>query len=119
MSIDGCRYELASEIHNLRCRDARHFIRELSPTCPQYGSGKAIEWGTPQPTRAINKFDSIIRAILVLDQGPTSFRAVLFNRGGEILSSAQQEITQYFPEVGCVEDDAREIWITQRAWDER
>ena len=60
-----------------------------------------------------------MRAILVPDQGTTSFRAVLFNRGGEILSSAQQEITQYFPEGGCVEDDAREIWMTQRDWDER
>ncbi len=60
-----------------------------------------------------------MQVILAIDQGTISFRALFFNRGGEILSSAQQEITQYFPESGWVEHDARETWITQRAWEER
>lgn len=48
--------------------------------------------------------------ILSLDQGTTSTRAILFNRDGEIVHSAQQEFTQYFPKPGWVEHNANEIW---------
>lgn len=48
--------------------------------------------------------------ILSLDQGTTSTRAILFNRAGEIVQSAQQEFTQYFPKPGWVEHNANEIW---------
>ncbi len=48
--------------------------------------------------------------ILSLDQGTTSIRAILFNRAGEIVHSAQQEFTQYFPKPGWVEHNANEIW---------
>lgn len=48
--------------------------------------------------------------ILSLDQGTTSTRAILFNRAGEIVHSAQQEFTQYFPKPGWVEHNANEIW---------
>ncbi|WP_313350973.1 FGGY family carbohydrate kinase, partial [Exiguobacterium sp.] len=44
--------------------------------------------------------------ILSLDQGTTSTRAILFNRAGEIVHSAQQEFTQYFPKPGWVEHNA-------------
>lgn len=51
--------------------------------------------------------------ILALDQGTTSCRAVLFDRKGSIVAIAQKEFTQYFPEPGWVEHDAREIWSVQ------
>lgn len=48
--------------------------------------------------------------ILSLDQGTTSSRAILFNRNGEIVYTAQQEFPQYFPHPGWVEQNANEIW---------
>ena len=51
--------------------------------------------------------------ILALDQGTTSSRAIIFNKAGEILATAQKEFTQIFPEAGLVEHDANEIWSTQ------
>lgn len=54
-----------------------------------------------------------MKAILSLDQGTTSSRALLFDRNGHILALAQQEFTQYFPQPGWVEHDGEEIWRTQ------
>ena len=51
--------------------------------------------------------------ILALDQGTTSSRAIIFNHEGEILKTAQNEFTQYYPNTGWVEHDAMEIWGTQ------
>lgn len=48
--------------------------------------------------------------ILALDQGTTSSRAILFNKEGKIVHTAQKEFTQYFPKPGWVEHDANEIW---------
>ncbi|MFY4774118.1 glycerol kinase GlpK [Metabacillus sp. RGM 3146] len=48
--------------------------------------------------------------ILSLDQGTTSSRAILFNKKGEIVHSAQKEFKQYFPKPGWVEHNASEIW---------
>lgn len=53
--------------------------------------------------------------ILALDQGTTSSRAILFNRKGEIVATAQREFRQSFPQPGWVEHDASEIWQTQIA----
>ena len=50
--------------------------------------------------------------ILAIDQGTTSSRAIVFNHEGEIVSSAQQEFTQYYPKPGWVEHDPDEIWGT-------
>jgi len=50
--------------------------------------------------------------ILAIDQGTTSSRAIIFNKKGEIISSAQKEFTQFFPKPGWVEHDANEIWIS-------
>ncbi len=55
-----------------------------------------------------------MKAILALDQGTTSSRALLFNRNGEVLATSQREFTQHFPRPGWVEHDALEIWQTQR-----
>ncbi len=51
--------------------------------------------------------------ILALDQGTTSSRAIVFNHLGSIVSVAQKEFTQIFPQSGWVEHDANEIWSTQ------
>lgn len=48
--------------------------------------------------------------ILSLDQGTTSSRAIIFNKKGEIVHSAQKEFTQIFPKPGWVEHNASEIW---------
>lgn len=51
--------------------------------------------------------------ILALDQGTTSSRAILFDKEGQIIASAQKEFTQFFPTPGWVEHDAAEIWQSQ------
>ena len=51
--------------------------------------------------------------ILALDQGTTSCRALLFDRTGKIVSTAQKEFQQHFPKAGWVEHDAEEIWAVQ------
>ena len=51
--------------------------------------------------------------IMALDSGTTSNRCILFNLLGEIVSVAQKEFTQHFPQAGWVEHDANEIWSTQ------
>ncbi|MNI24740.1 Glycerol kinase [compost metagenome] len=48
--------------------------------------------------------------ILALDQGTTSSRAILFNKKGEVVHSAQREFPQYFPKPGWVEHNPNEIW---------
>ena len=51
--------------------------------------------------------------IMALDAGTTSSRCILFNKKGEMVSVAQKEFTQHFPQPGWVEHDANEIWSTQ------
>lgn len=48
--------------------------------------------------------------ILVLDEGTTSTRAMLFASDGVLVASAQKELTQHYPRSGWVEHDAVEIW---------
>ena len=51
--------------------------------------------------------------ILALDQGTTSSRAIVFDQTGSIISTAQREFSQKFPQPGWVEHDADEIWSVQ------
>jgi glycerol kinase len=51
--------------------------------------------------------------ILAFDQGTTSSRAIIFDKNGSIVSAAQKEFTQIFPEPAWVEHDPQEIWSTQ------
>lgn len=51
--------------------------------------------------------------ILALDQGTTSSRSIVFDKQGNIVSTAQKEFEQIFPQPGWVEHDAEEIWSTQ------
>jgi glycerol kinase len=53
--------------------------------------------------------------VLALDQGTTSSRAIVFDRRGVPVATAQQEFRQIFPQPGWVEHDAAEIWSTQLA----
>ncbi len=51
--------------------------------------------------------------ILALDQGTTSSRAILFDRAGRIVASAQKELPQILPRPGEVEHDPEAIWDGQ------
>jgi glycerol kinase len=53
--------------------------------------------------------------ILALDQGTTSSRAIVFDDESRIVSVAQEEFEQIFPQPGWVEHDAEVIWQTQLA----
>ena len=53
-----------------------------------------------------------MKAILAIDQGTTSTRAIAFSIEGKKLLSSQFEIKQYFPKNGWVEHDPEEIWQT-------
>jgi len=55
----------------------------------------------------------VSKYILALDQGTTSSRAIVFDKSGNIICSAQKEFTQHFPKPGWVEHDPVEIWSTQ------
>jgi glycerol kinase len=48
--------------------------------------------------------------ILVIDEGTTSTRAMLFGIDGAFHGSCQKPITQHYPAPGLVEHDAAEIW---------
>lgn len=51
--------------------------------------------------------------IMALDAGTTSNRCILFDHQGKIVSVAQKELKQYYPNPGWVEQDANEIWSCQ------
>ncbi len=51
--------------------------------------------------------------VMALDQGTTSSRAILFDRGQNIVELAQREFTQHYPQAGWVEHDPMEIYATQ------
>ncbi len=50
--------------------------------------------------------------LLAIDAGTTSVRAIIFDALGQVVVSAQQEFTQYYPQPGWVEQDADEIWMS-------
>lgn len=50
-----------------------------------------------------------MKYVLALDQGTTSTRAIIFNKKGEIVGSAQQEFKQIYPRAGWVEHDPTDI----------
>jgi glycerol kinase len=49
-------------------------------------------------------------ALLVIDEGTTSTRAMLFDEGGDCLGCEQSELAQAYPRPGWVEHDAEQIW---------
>ena len=48
--------------------------------------------------------------VLVIDEGTTSTRAILFDIDGNMRGSQQEDLQQYYPATGLVEHDAEEIW---------
>ncbi|WP_426263246.1 FGGY family carbohydrate kinase [Sphingomonas sp. PWP1-2] len=48
--------------------------------------------------------------LLVIDEGTTSTRAMLFQPDGQCRATKALELTQHYPAPGRVEHDAREIW---------
>jgi len=52
------------------------------------------------------------RHILVIDQGTTSTRSIVFDAAVAPVASAQQEFTQIYPRPGWVEHDPEEIWTS-------
>ncbi|MFO1301459.1 MAG: glycerol kinase GlpK [Burkholderiaceae bacterium] len=53
--------------------------------------------------------------LLALDQGTSSSRSIVFDAAGRVVSMAQREFRQIFPQPGWVEHDPVEIWTTQLA----
>jgi len=53
------------------------------------------------------------RYVMALDQGTTSSRAILFDRGGALVAVDQHEFAQHFPRPGWVEHDPAAIWESQ------
>ena len=54
-------------------------------------------------------------AILAIDQGTTSSRAVVFTTDYQVVAVAQREFQQIYPRPGWVEHDPEVIWATVRA----
>jgi glycerol kinase len=54
-----------------------------------------------------------MKYLLALDQGTTSSRALVIDYSGKVISVAQKEFTQFFPQPGWVEHDPNEIWTSQ------
>jgi glycerol kinase len=52
--------------------------------------------------------------ILVIDQGTTSTRAMLFDRGLDVVATCHQEFPQLYPQSGWVEHDPEVLWVTSR-----
>lgn len=52
-----------------------------------------------------------MKYILAIDQGTTSTRSIIYDRQGKAVSTAANDITQYYPAPGWVEHDANEIWL--------
>ena len=57
--------------------------------------------------------DKMGKYIMALDQGTTSSRTILFDKGGNIICQANKEFEQIFPKAGWVEHNPEEIWMTQ------
>jgi glycerol kinase len=54
-----------------------------------------------------------MNAILALDQGTTSSRAIILSPDGSILGRGQVELPQHYPQPGWVEHDPADLWETQ------
>ena len=52
-----------------------------------------------------------MQVVLALDAGTTSVRTLAVDPYGVILTTYQQEFTQFYPEPGLIEHDPEEIWL--------
>src|SRR3546814_5992587 len=69
----------------------------------------------PGDLREDGMADSQAQAIVAIDQGTTSSRAIAFRADGSIVAVAQREFRQIYPASGWVEHDPEEIWSTALA----
>jgi len=51
-----------------------------------------------------------MKYILAIDQGTTGSRAIIYDKSGNKVASAYEELPQYFPKPGWVEHNPLEIW---------
>ena len=51
--------------------------------------------------------------VVALDQGTTSSRCIIFDKGQHVIGMAQKEYTQFYPQPGWVEHDPTEIYSSQ------
>ncbi len=54
------------------------------------------------------------KIIMALDQGTTSSRTILYNEKGEAIAMAGEEFSCQYPEAGWVEQEAEDLWRTQK-----
>ena len=54
-------------------------------------------------------------SVLVIDQGTTSTRAILFDAGAVPIAIGQEEFRQIYPEPGWIEHDPEDLWRTTLA----
>jgi glycerol kinase len=70
-------------------------------------------WGRLSSGHQGGRTDIKHKAIMALDQGTTSSRAIVFAHDGTVLGAAKEEFPQHYPEPGWVEHDPEDIWGTQ------
>ena len=51
--------------------------------------------------------------VIALDQGTTSSRCIIFDKGQNIVALEQREFSQHYPKPGWVEHDPMEIYSSQ------
>ena len=54
-----------------------------------------------------------MKYLMAMDQGTSSSRSLVFSENGDIIASAQQELTQIYPQPGWVEHNPQDIWLSQ------
>jgi glycerol kinase len=54
----------------------------------------------------------MLRAVLAIDQGTTSSRALVIDRSSRVLGAAQAAIEPTYPQPGWVNQDPSELWMT-------
>ncbi len=70
----------------------------------------SVDLGDDREERREPAQGQAVTFILALDQGTTSSRAIIFDRAGGVVATAQKEFPQIFPRPGWVEHDPVDIW---------
>src|SRR3984957_1586721 len=89
---------------------SKRIRRKDSEVSAESGTRSRISsWSLSPPRRAE---EGTVRSYIgALDQGTTSTRFIIFDRAGRIVSTAQKEHRQIYPQPGWVEHDPEEIWL--------
>ena len=69
----------------------------------------------PGLRRGDDRDSGVEQLLLVIDEGTTSTRAMLFAPDGRCLAAEQRDLDQHYPRPGWVEHDAEEIWTKSLA----